>query len=108
MKDYERQSDSAQKDVNEAPVDELAAGRVEARSKNWVDGWVESWIEGRAQGRVEGAAQAVLIVLRARGIPAPDHLREQILAQKKLEVLRRWLDKAVFATSAAAVLDEPN
>jgi hypothetical protein len=38
----------------------------------------------------------------------PEALRERILAQKDLERLERWLEKAAVATSVAAVLDEPS
>lgn len=61
-----------------------------------------------AQGRAEEAARNLLTVLRTRGIPVPDSVREHILAQNDPERLERWLEKAIFATSVAAVLDEPN
>lgn len=64
--------------------------------------------QGRAEGRAEEAARALLTVLRTRGIPVPDAVREHILEQKDPERLERWLEKAVFANSVAAVLDEPN
>jgi hypothetical protein len=84
MKGYEYQTDFAKKYV--------AQGRA----------------EGRAEGRVEGRAEDVLTVLRARGFVVPEAVRERILAQKDPERLERWLEKAVVATSVAAVLDEPN
>ena len=61
-----------------------------------------------AQGRAEEGADALLAVLEARGITVSDAIRERILAQKDPERLRRWLKKAAVATSAAAVLDDPN
>jgi hypothetical protein len=61
-----------------------------------------------AQGRAEGNAEALLAVLQARGIAVPDAVRERILAQKEPDRLLRWLKKATVATSAAAVIDEPN
>lgn len=64
--------------------------------------------QGLAEGRTEEAARALLTVLRARGIAVPDAVRERILAQKDLERLERWLEKAAVATSVAAVIDEPN
>ncbi len=84
MKGYEYQSDFAKKYV--------AQGRS----------------EGRSEGRAEGTAQALLTVLRVRGIAVPDTVRERILAQKDPERLERWLEKAAVATSVAAVIDEPN
>ncbi|HEX6902273.1 MAG TPA: hypothetical protein VF789_21325 [Thermoanaerobaculia bacterium] len=61
-----------------------------------------------AQGRAEEAAQALLTVLRVRGITVPDAVREHILAQTDPERLERWLEKAVVATTAATVIDESN
>jgi hypothetical protein len=84
MKGYEYQSDFAKRYV--------AQGRA----------------EGRAEGRTEEAAQAVLTVLRARGLAVSDAARERILSQKDPERLERWLEKAVVAPSVAAALDDPN
>jgi hypothetical protein len=61
-----------------------------------------------AQGRAEGTARALLTLLRVRGIAVPDDSRERILAQKDLERLERWLEKAAVASSITAVLDESN
>lgn len=61
-----------------------------------------------AQGRAEEAARALLTVLRARGMAVPDAVCERVLAQKDLERLERWLEKAAVATSVDAVFDEPN
>lgn len=92
MKGYEYQSDFAKKYV--------AQGRTEGRT--------EGLTEGLAKGRAEEAARAVLTVLRVRGLGVSDSVRERILAQKDPERLERWLEKAAVATSAAAILDEPN
>ncbi|HSK77997.1 MAG TPA: hypothetical protein VLQ45_16215 [Thermoanaerobaculia bacterium] len=61
-----------------------------------------------AQGRTEAAAQSLLTVLRARGFAVPDAIRERILVEKDLELVRHWLEKAVVAPSVAAVFDEPS
>lgn len=61
-----------------------------------------------AQGHAEGIARSVLTVLRTRGIAVPDAIRERILAEKEPERLERWLEKAMAASSVAAILDEPN
>lgn len=61
-----------------------------------------------AEGRAEEAAQAVLMVLEARGLAVPDPVREHILAQKDRERLEHWLKKAAIAPSAAEVIDETN
>ena len=88
MKGYEYQSDFAKKYV--------AQGRSEGLS------------EGRTEGRAEEAARAVLTALRVRGIAVPDAVRERILAQKDLETLERWYERAIVAASLAEVLDGPS
>jgi hypothetical protein len=58
--------------------------------------------------RAEGRAQAVLTVLRVRGIPVPDAARERILTEQDADRLERWLERAVVAGSLTAVLHEPS
>ena len=62
--------------------------------------------EGRTEGRAEEAASAVLTALRVRGITVPEAARDRILAQKDLERLERWLEKAIVAASVAEVMGE--
>jgi hypothetical protein len=81
---------------------------------------IKTWEEARAEGRAEGRnevineeraetqANAVLIVLRVRGLAVPDAARQRILGQKDLQLLERWLEKATVATSLEDVLDEPS
>jgi len=64
----------------------------------------KTWEEGKAETR----ANAVLTVLRVRGIAVPDAVRQQILAQQDLQRLEQWLEKAVVATSIGDVIDTPN
>jgi hypothetical protein len=47
----------------------------------------KTWEEARAELRAEGEANALLTVLRVRGIAVSDAVRKQILAQKDLQ---RW------------------
>jgi hypothetical protein len=70
--------------------------------------WAEARAEGRAEANVEATANAVLTVLRTRGIPVPDAASERIRAQKDLEQLNRWLVKAVIAPSIEDVIDDPS
>jgi hypothetical protein len=60
------------------------------------------------RGRAEQAAQAVLTVLRARGMAVPDAVRERILGEKDPARLDRWVERAVVAGSAADVIDDPS
>jgi len=100
MKGYEYQSDFAKKYV--------AQGRTEGLTEGLTQGLSQGLSQGRAEGRAEEAARNLLTVLRVRGIPVPDTVRERILAQKDLERLERWLEKAAVAASATAIIDEPN
>jgi hypothetical protein len=100
MKGYEYQSHFAKLYVAEG----LAKGRTEGRT----EGLTEGLTVGLAVGRTEEAARNLLTVLRVRGIAVPDAVRERILAQKDQERLEHWLEKAVVASSVAAVLDETN
>ena len=62
----------------------------------------KSWEDARA----EGHADAVLTVLRVRGIAVPEAARKRILAEKNLQRLERWLERATLATSLSEVLDD--
>ena len=68
----------------------------------------KTWEEGRAEARAEAHANDVLAVLRIRGIAVPEAARERILGQKDLEQLKRWLEKAIVATSIGEVIDDPS
>jgi hypothetical protein len=63
--------------------------------------------EGLALGRAAEAARAVLTALRVRGMVVPDVARERILAEKDLERLERWLERAILATSVSEAIDGP-
>jgi len=67
--------------------------------------WDEGRAEARTEGRIETRAEDVLTVLRVRGIAVPDAVRDRILAQKDQEQLKRWLEKAVVATSIGEMID---
>ena len=57
----------------------------------------------RAEGRAEGLAEAVLSVLRVRGLALSDDQRRRALGCTDLEVLARWLDRAVTVARAEDV-----
>jgi hypothetical protein len=64
--------------------------------------------DARIMGQTEEAVRAVLTVLRVRGIPVPDAVREKILSEKDPERLERWHERAILAVSVTEVLDEPS
>jgi len=61
-----------------------------------------SWEDARA----EGYADALLTVLRVRGIAVTDVARGRILAQKSVDQVKRWLEKAVVACTIAEVIGD--
>ena len=62
--------------------------------------------KGEVRGELKGKREALLTVLRVRGIAVPDTTRERILAEKDSARLERWLEKATVATSVAEVIDD--
>ncbi|MDX3574893.1 hypothetical protein PV648_37525 [Streptomyces sp. ID05-47C] len=56
--------------------------------------------EGREAGRVEVFADAVLRILRVRGIDVPDAVRARVEACRDVDQLIRWLERAVHAARA--------
>jgi len=79
---------------------------IVAMHKTWEDARIEGHAEGRAEGRAETRADAVLTVLRVRGIAVPEAARKRILAEKDLHRLERWHEKAIVATSLSEVLND--
>ncbi len=55
--------------------------------------------EGRVEGRMEGRAEAVLLVLEARGLPISDETRTRILACTDLAILDQWVRRAATITA---------
>jgi hypothetical protein len=70
-------------------------------------GWEELRTESIAAGVVAAQADAVLTVLRARGIAVSDAVQARISSEKNLRRLKRWLEKAAAATSIADVIGAP-
>ena len=64
-----------------------------------------TWANEREIGRSEEAARSVLTVFRARGVAVPEAARTRIQAEKDLDRLERWLEKAAVAASVGEVLD---
>jgi hypothetical protein len=60
----------------------------------------------RAEGRAEGRAEDILLLLDRRGIDVSDGDRERITSCSDLDVLSRWFDRAITATSTAEVFAE--
>lgn len=67
-------------------------------NKEKAEGKAEGRAEGKAEGRAEGKAEAVIELLEDIGVPS-ETLRNHIMAQKDLDVLRRWHKAAARAKS---------
>jgi hypothetical protein len=58
-------------------------------------------------GEAKGEAQALLAVLRTRGIAVPEAVRQRILGERDPKRIERWVVRAVVAASVDEVMDEP-
>ena len=71
------------------------------------EGKTEGKAEGKAEGKTEGRAEDVLSILTARGLEPSDTVEERVLSCTDPDLLHRWLVRAVTASSADEVFDEP-
>jgi len=55
---------------------------------------------------MDARARGVLAVLQARGFDVSDAARARIVAERDVQRLDRWLEKAIVATTMAGFLDE--
>ncbi|GAA2931345.1 hypothetical protein ACYCCF_07635 [Streptomyces argenteolus] len=62
--------------------------------------------EGRVQGVAQGRAEDLLLTLDVRGISITDATREKVTTCGDPELLRRWLARALLATTAGEVFGE--
>ena len=63
--------------------------KAEGRAEGKAEGRAEGKAEGKAEGRTKERAEAVIELLEEIGEPT-QQLREYIMEQTELEVLRRW------------------
>lgn len=66
--------------------------------------FIMTMYDGWEDARTEMGADAVLTVLRARGIAVPATARKRILGEKDVKQLKRWIAKASVATSIEDVI----
>ncbi len=65
--------------------------------------------EGIKLGRDEGlklATRSLINMLRTRGFDVPEQTRQQILAERDIERIEQWLERAVTATNLDEVFEE--
>lgn len=71
--------------------------------RSHAEGREEGRVEGLEEGRVEGLAQALLVLLEARGFALSATLRSHVLATTDARTLERWLRRAVTAKGVKSV-----
>jgi hypothetical protein len=76
---------------------ELSEQRSEVR-------WQQGLTEGEVRGRAVGRADALLLVLRSRGVEVSPELEQRILACSDPALLAAWLQRVATVTSAAELL----
>jgi post-segregation antitoxin (ccd killing protein) len=76
----------------------------DARDEGREEGLKRGLKKGEREGRVKAQAEAILTVLRARGIPVSKAARERIQAEQDRARLKHWLERAAVARSVTAVL----
>jgi Uma2 family endonuclease len=75
-----------------------------AQSEGMDEGRILGNIEGRLVGRIERTAEAILVVLASRGLPAGPEERERILGERDPDRLERWLSRVALCASVADLL----
>ena len=81
-----------------------AKGRAQGEAKGRAQGEAKGRAQGEAKGRAQGEAEAVLRVLRARGLQVTAEHEAHIRACTDLPTLEAWLDRTVAVTSVAELL----
>lgn len=68
--------------------------------KYFLEGFAEGEARGEARGEVKGEARALLLVLRARGVPVSAEVEARIMECTDLERLSVWVERAAFVETA--------
>jgi flagellar biosynthesis/type III secretory pathway protein FliH len=79
--------------------------RQEGEKKGREEGREEGRQEGRQEGELQGRARAILEAFETLQIVVPSDIRERILGCTDIELLKKWLRRAVVAKSAAEIFD---
>jgi hypothetical protein len=66
---------------------------------------IENYTKGQAEGEAKGEADAVLLVLKTRGLTLTDAQRTRIAGCTDLSLLRTWVTRAVTTTSVDDLFD---
>ena len=66
------------------------------RKMDMCKAWEDQWLDGKANGRIEGKAEDTIELLEEIGEPSPE-LRNMIMGQKDIDVLKKWHKTAARA-----------
>ncbi len=93
--------------LNAALADDAVARALAAKGNLVIRGIrAEGEAEGKIEGKIEGKAEAILTVLKGRGLDASDAVRRRILGATDLATLERWLLKAGTVASSEEVVED--
>ncbi|MBO0831411.1 MAG: hypothetical protein J2P29_05520 [Actinobacteria bacterium] len=65
----------------------------------------EHFGRGLAEGKAEGEANAIMLVLQARGLPVTAEQEARITGCTDLDQLNRWVARAVVVETTAELFD---
>jgi len=97
-------------DAYRKAIDEINQAREyaeEKEAKGLAEGLARGKQEGRLAGRLEAQADAITRVLTRRGLEPTPAQRARLESCDDAALLACWLDRAVTATTTAAVFDDP-
>jgi Uma2 family endonuclease len=91
--------------VHSAKADDAVARALVARHNPVIEAVrAEGKAEGIAEGKAEGIATAILAMLAARGVSLDRAARDQILGERDVARLERWVARATTCASADELL----
>jgi hypothetical protein len=82
------------------------AGKDEGYRAGKNDGYRAGTNDGYRAGTSDGVREAILLLLRARGIAVDENAYARIAACVEIGILQRWLTRAVYVISAPALFDD--
>jgi hypothetical protein len=82
-------------------------GLLAGRHEGVVQGKRDGLLEGEAKGRREALREVLAAWMEDRGIATTDAERARIAEEKHVDVLERWVQRALRAKTAAEILREP-
>ena len=82
------------------------AGKDEGYRAGKSDGYRAGTNDGYRTGSSDGMREAILLLLRARGVNLDEHAYARVAACSDMTILQRWLTRAVHVVSATALFDD--